>query len=152
MEKSKGESRSDSNVDERDSKGRTGSTVAEPIQRPLETLPPKEAKEVEKVKEEEKKVYTNQQFLEEKLKNCKKFVSSISCLENSALLKSFEELSPREVIQWVITVTNEKKPLDAALYELFMHYKMDATQLKKEEFQKLVAYFHCFQTLVTTNF
>jgi hypothetical protein len=152
MEKSQANAKPNNSVDERDGKGATRPNLRESVQRPVEEKKQELVQSPVEEKKDEPKVVTNRQFLESKLQNCKNFVSSISCLENSALLKSFQSLTSREVLAWVITITNEKKPLDAALHELFQFYKMDASQLKKEEFTKLLAYFHCFQTLVTTTF
>jgi hypothetical protein len=91
---------------------------------------------------------TNQQFIESKLTNCKKFVETISCLQQTTLLKQFLEYQVKDILEYVIWMTNSKRPIDIGLAELFAFHKLDINQLKKEEYERLRQYFICFQTVV----
>ena len=91
---------------------------------------------------------TNQEFIESKLNNCKKFVNSIECLKETTLLKQFVQYQVKDILEYVIWITNSKRPIDIGLAELFAFHKLDINQLKKEEYERLRQYFICFQTVV----
>jgi hypothetical protein len=90
---------------------------------------------------------TNQQFLEQKLENCKKFISSIEPIQGTALEKAFIALSPKDVLEWVIWMKNEKKNIDAGVNEMFAMYKINPDKLQKEQFEKIKLYFTCFHSI-----
>lgn len=91
---------------------------------------------------------TNQQFIETKLNNCKKFVEGISCLKDTTLLKQFLGYQIKDILEYVIWIANSKRPIEIGLAELFAFHKLDINQLKKEEYEKLRQYFICFLTVV----
>jgi len=91
---------------------------------------------------------TNQQFIETKLNNCKKFVEGIACLKDTTLLKQFLAYQIKDILEYVIWIANSKRPIEIGLAELFAFHKLDINQLKKEEYEKLRQYFICFLTIV----
>lgn len=101
------------------------------------------------LKEKSKKIYTNQQFLDEKLANCKKFVQSISYLKDTSLASAFEAFTPKDVLEWVIWMKKEGKSIEVGLGDLFGMHKLDFSSLKPSEIEKIKLYFICFQTLAT---
>jgi hypothetical protein len=123
-------------------------SYAEAAQGKLTEQQEKEIRDKETVKGV-KKTYTNQEFLDEKLANCKKFVNSISILQGTTLAKTFETFTAKDVLEWVIWMKKEGKPIDSALGDLFNMHKLQITSLKPEEFEKIKLYFLCFQTLAT---
>jgi len=98
------------------------------------------------------RILTNQDFLEEKLANCKKFISNIKYLKDTELQKSFLKITPREILEWVIWIRDEKKTIDTGVTELFTLHHLSAHKLEKDEFERIKAYFNCFQTIATHNY
>ena len=91
---------------------------------------------------------TNQQFMESKLNNCKKFVEGIESLKNTTLIKQFLQYQVKDIVEYVVWITNSKRPLEIGLAELFAFHKLDINVLKKEEYERLRQYFICFQTVL----
>jgi hypothetical protein len=94
---------------------------------------------------------TNQQFLETKLNNCKKFVSTIEAVKGTPLEKVFLSLTPKDVLEWVMWMKNEKKTIEGGLNEMFAMYKINPEKLEKEEFEKIKLYFTCFHSIAHPN-
>jgi hypothetical protein len=90
---------------------------------------------------------TNQQFLETKLANCKKFISTIESIKGTPLEKVFLSLSAKDVLEWVIWMKNEKKTVEGGVNEMFAMYKINPEKLQKEEFEKIKLYFSCFHSI-----
>ena len=133
-------------------KGRAVPKVSKPL---AESTPsPQPQPPVKPVEEplKEKKVMTNQEFLESKLKNCKTFIQSIAYLKNTELERAFLKITPKEMLEWVIWMKNEGKTIESGLSEMFALHKLQVDKLKQEEFDKMKAYFHCFQTIATHNY
>lgn len=91
---------------------------------------------------------TVQEFLETKLNNCKKFVETIECLKNTTLLQQFLKFQVRDILEYVIWISNSRRGIDTGLAELFAFHKIDINQLEKQQYEKLKLYFTCFQTVV----
>jgi hypothetical protein len=171
MEEKQQNSEPSHRVDERDRKGELGRStsgkisgivIGSPVVATVnskevsyaEAAVGKMTKQQEKVEEQKAAaaIVTNQQFLETKLNNCKKFVDSIEYLKNTSLLKAFQELSPRQVLEWVIWMKQEGKSVDTGISELFAVHNLTVEKLKSEEFEKIKLYFICFQTLATKQY
>lgn len=147
-------------MDERESKsytrpkGRAVPKVSRPIVDQPQTPSPASETQIKPVEEplKEKKVMTNQEFLESKLKNCKTFIQSIAYLKNTELERAFLKITPKEMLEWVIWMKNEGKSIESGLSEMFALHKLQVDKLKQEEFDKMKAYFNCFQTIATHNY
>ena len=135
-------------------KGRAVPKVSKPLAEPAPSPQPQPQPPVKPVEEplKEKKVMTNQEFLESKLKNCKTFIQSIAYLKNTELERAFLKISPKEMLEWVIWMKNEGKTIESGLSEMFALHKLNVDKLKQEEFDRMKAYFNCFQTIATHNY
>ena len=131
MEKSSKSEETNGEMDRGDTEQRIIRETPRPVSRPIES----------------KRPVTNIQFLETKLENCFKFLDTVDYLRDTALLSEFKKLTSKEVLEWVIWIHEQKKTVEEGLHDLFAMHKLDATKLKKEEYEKFKLYFVCFYTI-----
>jgi hypothetical protein len=145
MEEKQASPKSDDRLAPTSSEGNHSQGDGGGVQRPLSSV---EKSESRYIAPEPRKIMTNQEFLESKLYNCKRFVENIDCLKETTLLKQFQDFRIKDILEYMIWMNNTKRTIEMGISELFALHKLDINKLKKEEYDKIRAYFICFQTLV----